>query len=332
MTRFWSLCQLLLCLASGPLDAGELYSTDFEGFPVGDNLWAGTESWVSNDTTSGAQGILQDYVTNLDLGKTAYLGFETPAGPFTTVARPVNYDPAVGGFPRIEFESFLGVQDSNNGLRDRFFVSFYNIGGTFLAAIVFDNTSANGDVLRWQGLANDAPQVSNTGVPFVRGDQSFGFVALQILRAQIDLVNNTWSAQLDGIPLFSDAPFTDEALAPLTLGSVAAEWELSIPQPAFAGNNWLLVADWFVRSVPVGVEPFVIDGLTRDEAGETTLSWLGEPGFDYQVWYSDDLESWHDTLPDASFPGITLAAPLSFTDRETLPKQRYYRVVRTATP
>ena len=93
-----------------------------------------------------------------------------------------------------------------------------------------------------------------------------------------------------------------------------------------------MVADWIVRTAPKGIEPFVIDSIARNETGETTISWLGEAGFDYQVWYSDGLDVWQDTLPNSSYPGNTLSAPLSFTAHETAPDQRYYRVVRTVTP
>ena len=89
----------LLFLLASRVSGGDLYTTDFEAFPVGDNQWAGTEGWISNDTTSGAQGIVQDFVAELPLGKTAYLGSDPPASVFTTVARPVNYDPAVAAFP-----------------------------------------------------------------------------------------------------------------------------------------------------------------------------------------------------------------------------------------
>ena len=318
-------------LANSP--AADLYTTDFEAFPVGDNLWADTEGWVSNDTTNGVQGILQDFVTELPLGKTAFLGFDRPAGALTRVFRPVSHDPAATGLPIVEFESFLGVQDSTNSLRDLFSISFYDGGGTFLAAVVFDNTGNEAEMLRWRGLEDDSIESHPTGVPFVRGDQIFGLVALQILGVQINLAANTWSAQLDGIPLFADETFSDPALAPFTLGSTAAEWELGNPVPAFAGDNWLFVADWIVRAAPEPSEPFELQSITRNAAGQTTVTWLGEAGFDYQVLYSDDLMTWrHDDLPNSSYPGIATDGLLSFTDPDSNPDPRYYRVERVPTP
>lgn len=321
---------LILCPHFG--EARDLYTTDFEEFPVGDNKWANTEGWLSNDTSSGAQGILQDYIPGLPFGKTAFLGFEIPSSSLTTLARTINYDPATEGVFRISFESFLGVQDSTNGQRDQFFISFYDIDGNFLAAIIFDNRGAEGLMLRGQGRADGSIQSFDTGVPFIRGDQVFNVVSLQILRVEIDLATNTWSAQLDGLPLFTDSPFTDPSFAPLTLGATAAEWELSSPLTAFAGDNWLFVADWFVRTEPQGTEPFLIDTISRNPGGGTTVSWLGEPGFDYQIFHSGDLETWSEDLPNSTFPGITASGPLSFTDPNPSGTRRFYRVERSVSP
>lgn len=324
LTTLFTLTLLL------PIHAADLYSTDFEAFPVGNNQWAGTEGWISSDPTSGAQGIIQDPVENLPLGKTAYLGFEQPAATLTRVYRTINYNPIPSGVPRIEFESFLGIQDSTNNQRDQFFISFYDIAGNFLAAINFDNTSSN--TLLWRGLSDGSVQTVETGVPFIRGDQTLGFVALQILACQIDLATNLWSAQLDGIPLFTEVPFTDSDFAPLTLGSIAAEWELTSPFTALAGDNWMLVADWFIHSAPQGSTPFLVDSVSRSPVGQTSLSWLGEPGFDYKISYSNDLHIWFENLPNSTFPDITTTAPLTFLDPDTTPQRRHYRVERTPSP
>jgi hypothetical protein len=302
-----------------------LYGTDFEAFPVGDNQWAGTENWQSNDMTSGAQGIVADFVSNLPLGRTAYLGFNPPKTAFTTVFRPVNFNPATAQIPVVGFDSLLGIQDSTNGRRDRFYVSFYNIGGNFLASICFDN--ALGRIFREDGVAR-----FDTGIEFIRGNQLVGLVALQLIEVRIDLVANRWSASLDGIPLFAGASFTASA-APRTLGPVAAEWKVMATSPSLAaGDNWLFVADWYVRSVPEGAEPFEVDSMTRGSSGDVTLLWQGQAGFDYQVLYSSDLATWHDNLPDTGFPGVIANGPLSFTDPAPLPGARFYRIRRAPTP
>jgi hypothetical protein len=336
-----SLLQLLLLAAASPTGAGELYSTDFEAFTPGDNKWAGTEGWLTNDPSSNVQGIIVDYGTDL-YGNTAFLGFDQPLGDFTRVFRPVNYDPAVGNIPWVEFQSHLGVQDSTNGYRDRFYIAFWNNDTPtprFLAAIAFDLTevfvdpdepdSVFGKVLREDGLVET--DLEDTGVPLLLGNQLFAKLELVILFVEIDLVANTWSASLEGIPLFADVQFTATGFS-RTLGSVAAEWELGIPDTSSHGNNWLFVADWAVRTAPRGIEPFVIETITRNPAGETTITWHGDPGFDYQVHYSADLVTWHKDLTDSRRDNITTAGTLSFKDTYVGPQKRFYAVSRSVTP
>lgn len=323
--RHFSCFILPLLITIVPLHAGNLYSTEFESFNTGDNQWAGTDGWISTDTSSGAQGILLNAAQNLGLGKTAYLGYEPPASDFTSVFRPVSHDPAVEKIPIIEFDSFLGIQDSTNSRRDRFYLSFYNIAGEYLAAICFDNTT--GEVTRDDGLI-----LSGTGVEFLRGNQLLGLIALQVLTARINLSTNQWSAALDGIPLFNNVPFTATGRS-LTLGASAAEWEITKTTPTRdAGNNWLFVADWNLRTTPIGTEPFRMSSIIRNSDGTTTLTWPGDPGFDYQIQYSTDLILWQNNLPGASFPGVQDPGPLSFTDTATTPEKRFYRARRNVSP
>jgi hypothetical protein len=314
--RFVLLTHLL---ATAPVGAGTLYATDFEAFRAGDNLWAGTQGWLASNTTSGVQGILQNPVQDLPLGKAAFLGFATPAAALTVVYRPMNFNPVASGQPRVEFESLLGVQDSTNGRRDRFHLTWYNIGGDFLAALTFDNTTG-------KVLSDDGTTVRDSGVTFLKGDPLLGLAALQLLHVGIDFHLNRWSASLDGVPLF-DRTFTVTGKA-LTLGTLAVEWEIASGSPGTAGNNWLLVADWLVASIPPG--PFQMLGVARDPAGTATVTWPGHPGFDYQVQDSTDLVIWGKALPGSTIPANPTEGTLSFSDptAATRPK-RFYRVVRT---
>lgn len=302
--------------------AGTLYSTQFEEFTVGNNCWGGSNGWVSNNSNNGVQGIMQDPVADLPLGKTAYLGYASPNNAFTLVYRPVNHDPVATGFPEVQFNCLLGVQDSTNSKRDRFYISFYNMTGAFLAAVVFDNTTG-------KVLTDDGVTVRNTGTTFLRGDQVLGIAALQILDVSINFSKNEWSAELDAVPLFTQK-FTS-AQAALTLGPVAAEWELSSGSAGQSGDNWLLVADWLVASIPPG--PFAFQSVNKTASGESLLTWPVHTGFDYQVQFSPDLESWSSALPGSRFAANKLTGLLSFADSSSpAPSQRYYRVRRTPTP
>ncbi len=312
---------LLVLLLTALSEAGTLYSTRFEEFTAGNNRWSGTGNWVASNTTAGAQGISQDAVADLPLGKTGYLGYAKPNSTFTSVYRSYNQNPAVTGSSKIEFDSLLGVQDSTTTKRDRFYISVYNMSGEFLAAVVFDNTSG-------KVLSDDGVTVRDTGVEFLRGDQILGVAALQILKISIDLDTNQWEASLDAVPLFKQQ-FTATQKA-RTLGPMAVEWEIAAGAPGQAGDNWLLVADWLVASIPPG--PFKAKTFAPG-SGLGTLSWPGDGGFDYQVQYSVDLKNWKSDLPGSNFASNATKGTLTFTDPSpVLPGTRYYRVVRLPTP
>ena len=305
-----------------PVKAGTLYSTQFEEFTVGNNLWGGNNDWVTNNSNNGVQGIMQDPVADLPLGKAAYIGYAPPNKTLTFVYRSVSHDPVATGYPEVQFDCLLGVQDSTNSKRDRFYISFYNIPGAFLAAVVFDNTTG-------KVMTDDGVTVRDTGVTFVRGDQLLGIAALQALSASINFSKNEWSAELDGVPLFTQK-FTS-VQATMNLGPVSAEWEVASGSPGQAGNNWLLVADWLVASIPP--EPFSLLPVNRLVGEGSLLRWPAHPGFDYQVQFTSDLKSWSTALPGSRFASNKITGLLSFTD-STLPapSQRYYRVRRTPTP
>jgi hypothetical protein len=315
MTRF--LCFALLLTLADSARSGTLYATDFSEFPVGENLWAGTEGWSSTDVISGAQGIITNPVADLPIEKAGYLGFEKPESRFTSVFRSFNHDPVASGLPIIHFESLLGVQDSTNGFRDLFRVTFYNSSGDFLAGLIFNNNT--GFILRDDGVT-----VHSTGVRFLVGEPLIGLAALQVLEARIDLISNTWSTKIDGIPLFDDVPFTATS-GPLILGPVAAEWEVVESSTEDAGNNWLLVTDWLVGALPA--EPFEMISFGRS-GSISTLTWPGHSGFLYQVLHSVDLVDWEENLPNSNFSPSTDGV-LSFTDDNPVqPTARFYKVRR----
>jgi hypothetical protein len=312
----------VVMLLTASSEGGTLYATRFEEFTAGNNLWAGTGGWASNNTTSGVQGIIQDPVKDLPLGRAGYLGYALPTSAFTAVYRPINHDPVATGYKRIEFDALLGVQDSTNTRRDRFYVSIYNMAGDFLAAVVFDNTTG-------KVLSDDGVSVKDTGVPFVRGDQTLGVAALQVLRVGIDFDLNQWDASLDDVPLFRQK-FTSTQ-KPMNLGPLAVEWEVPSGNASQAGDNWLLVADFLVASIPP--KPFATESFALNGAHQAEIRWPAHGGFDYQVQYSPDMKSWKNDLPGSRFASNTSESILSFADPSPLsPAAKYYRVLRTPTP
>jgi hypothetical protein len=329
-------CLILLCglplFATTACLADLLYRTDFEAFAAGDDRWVGTEEWIGTNPNQGVHGIDQDVIEGGGLGKTAFLGFRQPATLLTTVAKPVNHSPGATGLPLVRVETLIGIQDSVAKVaRDSFFVSVYNSDGYRLAGIRFDNRQNSYGIWRMDGTTN--PNV-DTGVIFYRGE-------LHVLTFTVDLPNNTWSADLwnpapaggdadNFVPLFHNAPFT-ATTRPVNFGLLAYEWEIGAASASGYGDNWMLIADTEIRSVPAGIEPFRLTSFAR-QGNTTTLSWPGQRGFDYQVEYSDDLGIWHSDLPDSTFAAIAADQTLTCQDLTPGVAKRWYRVRRTESP
>jgi hypothetical protein len=299
--------------------AASLYSTEFEEFKTGPDRWAGTNGWVASSVGYGVHGIDDGMIPAL--GKTAFLGGSMPANRLVTVAHPHNINPVAAGTPIIAFETLMGIEDSTNGKRDSFFFSFYNRAGDLLASIRFSNQDATYGVWRYDGTT----QV-DTGLDFYRGE-------LHLLYAEADFSSNRWSADLDGIPLFTNALFNATGRT-LDLGFIAAEWQISASSVSGYGDNWMLVADWYVTAIPLGETPFRVKSVAAGCCGTGfSLSWLGEVGFDYQVEASSNLETWSGELPGSLFTNLAATGSLTFGDPivpTTL--HRYYRVRRSVAP
>jgi hypothetical protein len=319
------LSNIITCVALAVLPAGAsvLYSTEFENFISGDDKWVDTEGWLGNSKGYGVHGIDQDAIVGGGLGKTAFLGLNQPSATLVVVAKPINYSPQAGDLPLVRVETLVGIQDSvTTSARDSFFVSIYNSSGGYLAGIRFDNRLDTYGI--WRG---DGKLDYDTGEGFARGD-------LHLLSFVINLPTNRWSADLDGIPLFANAPFTATTNT-INFGLLAYEWQLDSTTPLGHGDNWMLIADVVVRSAPLGAEPFQLSSLTHTTATATataTLTWPGQKGFDYQIEYSDNLVTWRRDLPSASFPTILVDQPLTFQDATSGLPRRFYRVLRTETP
>jgi hypothetical protein len=127
-------------------NAVNLYSTGFEDppFVAGSDTWAGTQGWLSTDTTSGVQGILGPG------DQAAFLGFNVPAADGTFVWRTFNYDAVGQGNPLVQFSMLLAVIDSTNGEYDYFDILINNSNGDFLGGLSLDNGDLSID--RYDGV------------------------------------------------------------------------------------------------------------------------------------------------------------------------------------
>ncbi|MGJ8695843.1 MAG: hypothetical protein ACSHYF_05955 [Verrucomicrobiaceae bacterium] len=314
----------VLLFISPFLQADLLYETDFDDFPSGINQWAGFDGWISNDSTSGAQSIDSDLIPALL--QTASLGFNRPASTFTFVYLDLGYDHVATGVPLVEIDALLGIEDSTedtNFRRDDFYLSIYNSAAERLASIRFDNEDPAADLSKFGIWRDDGSSNFDTQLDFIPGDLFNLFITL-------DLENNTWSADIGGNPLFENAQFTATS-NPVNLGLVAFEWQLNATSRFGYGDNFLLLADLSIRSATVEPNPPFAVTHSFSPSNTISLTWSTGVGFDDQVQYSTDLETWIDTsLPNSSFTNVTSPTTVTFTDTST-PKGpfRYYRVKRT---
>ena len=309
-----------------PTAQGEiLYDTDFDNFPTGANSWSRNDSWISNDTTSGAQAIDGNILPALL--NTATLGFAQPASGFTFIALDLGYDHIASGKPIVEIDTLIGIEDSTNHQRDDFYLSIYNAEGNRLASIRFDNESpdsVNSQFGIWRASGTN------------QFDTQFDFTLGELfnLVATIDLENNIWSASIDDIPIFENAQFsnTDNII---NFGFLAFEWELTDPSTYKYGDNFLLVADISLQAVDtysVVDMPGIDVKHQFDSWGGINLNWQTAVGWTDQVEYSYDLVTWSDDLPESTFESMSSPNPITFSHtKDPAETCRFYRVKRTRT-
>ncbi|MDG2124363.1 MAG: hypothetical protein P8J87_11725, partial [Verrucomicrobiales bacterium] len=316
-----ALASVCLCLLHtvAQAEVTEIYSTNFNDFPIGADTIHGNDGWAANNRGDGVHGT-GEFIQGL--GTSVFLGGVRPATTATTVAWTIDTSDKIAN-EVIEFEMIIGVQDSDNLFRDTFGITLFNQSGNFLASIRFDNSDQEFAIIR----RSNGDTVVDTGDTFLRNE-------IMLLELSVNLQNNTWTAFLDDLPIFEDALLNDTNQL-LNFGSIAAQWLLTSSSPAAFGTNWLLVdeLDIFVTTEnppPVGIEPFVVDSLAL-ESGSPTLTWFGQAGFTYQVEFSSDLITWSSTLPDSSKTPGAADAPLTYTDTTTSETTRFYRVARTLT-
>ena len=321
---------LLLASALSPSGTGLLYQTNFEAFCVGPDQWVGHEQWVGNSIGAAVHGIDEDIAAGF--GQTAFLGVTQPNSPLVSVSRPLNLLPHSRNTAAIEIDTIIGFEHSQNGHRDNFFLSLYNDDGDYLASVQFSHEPGETFSI-WR---DDGSLIHDTGF-----DVGTGELIRYILT--VDLAANTWSGVIylggQPAPLFTNQPFSTLTDSP-DIGSVAYEWlltsEVTNEEGDYIehGDNWMLVADLFAWAIPEGTPEVETQapGMTPD--GQAVLGFSGEPGWTYQVEYTDSLKNWQSNLPNSTFTvDGTTKQPLTFTDPSPIPPpNRFFRIQRTITP
>lgn len=294
-----------------------LFFTDFEDFSLGENQWAAAPQWATNNASPGVDSIDANAYGGA-FGKTASLGFQRPSTTRTRILTPISHNPSTTNQEIIEIKTLIAVKDSRNGERDDFLFSLFHPNGTRLASIRLDNEdplTSGSDFGFWR---EDGSTRFATGIGFIHEE-------LYDLVLTINLRSNRWTATINGLPLFENAPFTN-ALAPgnLVLGAVGYEWVLTDPSPARHGDNFLFVGDLRIESFSTADPPQL--RLTRNPDPSLELRWFGFAGKTYQLQSSPTLQadSW---LADSTFTPTEIKRNFSVKVPSPSPSPRFFRLV-----
>jgi hypothetical protein len=316
----------ILALAAAHAAQREIYFTDFEDARAGDDELAGYDDWNGNPKNRGCHGIDSEAVPGL--GKSAFIGYGSPGNSRTSavVLRSIPHDPVSSGEPIIRLVAAIGLNDSDNDSplgnepdRNSFFVTLFNSSGQTLASLNYNNTEEGFGLWRDDGILTH-----DTEEEFIRNE-------VQLLVAEVDFSNNTWSVDLDGFQIFRDQPFTAKNGVDLDLGGTAITWQRGSGNNW--GNNWMLFDDWTVYAdtskLTISEKDFNINSINRTTGGNITLQWKAQPGFRYQVEYSNDMITWKSDLPNSLIEQLQ-EADTEYTDNTTGQiAVRGYRITRT---
>ena len=273
-----SLATVVLC-SVGSLFAQStvLFETDFEpseGYDPQKDL-AGQRGWVLQG--SGGNGLLQDIFPGF--GQQAYIGFQPPTdtNTFTSVWRPVDFDPIPANQPLVRAAVTLQLFPSTAGTQDDFRWSVYNNAGNRLFSIDFETSTRNISYILQDG------NFAATGF-------SFDFEGNYDLVIWMDFKRNLWTAFLNDIVLVNSQPLASDN-SPLTFGDLDAVWYIR-GAPSEAGDNYMAFDNYrisaeAVSSIPGGLE---VQGINTN--GFFTFTAFGEKGLKYSIDVTTDFVEW----------------------------------------
>ena len=294
----------------------DIYSTDFENFPIGSNQIFGRDGWIAFETPSGAvgagtSGILTDPASGTHAG---YVGFNTTTNSGVLVYRPVNYNPAGTANPVVQFSVDLSVIPTTNAFSDAFLFNIYNREGQALAGVLFDPFGHG--VYRYD---NSTYQSVGTFTNSTR----------YTLVCTINFSTNRWSVTLGGAALFTDQRFNATNRS-LSLGEIAADWLIS--KAGSPGTSYLIFDNYRISVVPTAIAPTIttqpID-QTAFAGYDVTFSIAadGTPSPTYRWQVSVDSGTSWSNLSDALPYGGSGTAMLTITAATSDLSGRQYRCV-----
>ena len=258
--------------------------------PAGQDCWTGTDSH--------ANGIVTHYFfPEEQFGQQqAFIGrfVLTNESGTLNVWRPLNFDPLATALPIVTFSVTMSIYDSfavTN--RDCFRWSIYNTnnGGERLFTLDFDNTTTE------INYELDDEHFVFTDALFENGDQNGGDYDLVVT---MNFADNLWSAWLNDEQIVDRKKMTTKGLA-LNLGDIDAVWvNATLGKP---GDNFMAFDNYTVTAEPY---PFWLDTIGRLNNGTFLLRLTGEPGRQYDIEVSEDLNDWSLLDPQTVSPDGTV--------------------------
>jgi hypothetical protein len=278
--RWLLILSLVLCGWSSEATVS-IYSTGFEvseGYDgnfdlLGQNGWVGTgvPNW---------NGVVSNYVAGL--GQQAYVGFyqTNPSVNYLSIYRPLNYYPLSSNSPAVTFSALVSVWDSTtaNGHYDDFYWSVYNAQGSRLFTVNFDNNTPQQIYYALDGTNNT----------LVATDESFASFTPYVMSITMNFASNTWNAVIGGALVISNKPITTAGAA-LTLGRIAAEWQ--IRTPGAPGDNFMVFDNYQITAEITPPLPPQLLILGRSN-GSTSLRLTGQSNYQFSIDASTNLSFW----------------------------------------
>ncbi|MSU61899.1 MAG: hypothetical protein EXS31_05800 [Pedosphaera sp.] len=289
-----------------------LYNANFElaqGFDPKLTV-AGQDGWVASD--DGGSGLVESG-RFINGGQQAFIGFNPPNGKtndFLSLWRPINYTPAATNGSVLKFSVQMQILPSQNGGKDDFRWSAYNVNGNRLFSLDFNTLS----LLISYGL-DDTNAFASTGF-------AFDTLGSYVLTIWMDFTRNQWSALLNDTFIANSKAITTTGVT-LDFGDMDAVW--AIRQPGSPGDNYMLFDDYRVTVEGVTSIPSRLEILDLETNGVLRLKAACQAGLKYAIETSQDMKIWSQVKTFIAPPG----GELEFDDRD-LPATtvRYFRLVQ----
>jgi hypothetical protein len=300
-----TLCTVTCALAQTTV----LFETQFErseGYDPAKDL-AGQRNWLMEGT--GGNGLLDGTFTGL--GQQAYIGFLAPTdtNAFTSVWRPIDFDPAPANNPLVHFSVKFQIVTSTKGSQDDFRWSVYNKAADRLFSIDFETST---------GTVSFVPQDGK----FVATGSSISFDGIYDLDVWMDFKRNSYSAYLNDYLLINSETLTQKN-SPLTFGDVDAVWFVRAADPKQAGDNYMAFDNYRITAEAISSIPSYVETPSVKTNGFFNFRAFGEKGLKYSVEVTQDFVTWH-ALGEYT---ITSAGAFDFEDDTSKGfKRGFYRL------